>query len=590
MLELQAQGSGGPNQVASWKLAAGHVYLLGRSEEQELHVPWDLQISRQHVELTLRDGLLHVQRCSSARHPIFFDGQAVDHCRVGLDGRFVLGTSTFTLRTTVEAVSDRPVEERAFSSQQLKRIRYQDPEHRIAVLTHLPEVIAAARTDVELYERVAHLLLSGLVQAEGVSIVSCRDDDVVITRHWERRREIVGEVRPSRRLVIEALKKQRTSVLHVWGANDQSQDTEPTLGQEFDWAFCTPVEGLAEDLSGIYVGGQMQGSFNSGATLTQNAQLEADIKFAELIAEFVSVVLKARRLERQKAGLRQFFAPPVLSALGDELDTTLLEPCECDITVMFCDLRGFSQRAEHEANNLIGLLERVSRALGVMTQQILRHGGVTGDFQGDAALGFWGWPLPSNDSVLDACRAALGIRAAFARAAAQKDHPLADFSMGIGLAHGRAVAGKIGTSDQVKVTVFGPVVNLANRLENLTKRLRAPILMDEQVARIARERLPATEGRCRRLAKVLPYGLEQPVFVSELLPSAVDWPDLTDDHLQTFEQGVDFFLSGDWDSAFRNLHSMPAGDRVQDFLLAHIMQGNRTAPPQWDGVIRFPAK
>ena len=51
--------------------------------------------------------------------------------------------------------------------------------------------------------------------------------------------------------------------------------------------------------------------------------------------------------------------------------------------------------------------------------------------------------------------------------------------MGIGIATGRAVAGKIGTVDQVKVTVFGPVVNLASRLEGMTKILHAPILLDD---------------------------------------------------------------------------------------------------------------
>lgn len=225
-----------------------------------------------------------------------------------------------------------------------------------------------------------------------------------------------------------------------------------------------------------------------------------------------------------------------------------------------------------------------------MTQQILAHGGVTGDFQGDAALGFWGWPLSSDDAVLDACRAALGIRAAFARAAAQKDHPLSDFSMGIGLAHGRAVAGKIGTAEQVKVTVFGPVVNLAHRLESMTKLVRAPILIDEQVASMVQARLPATEGRVRRLARVLPYGLEKPVVISELLPALAEWPDLTTEHLEIFEHGVEAFIRGQWEDAYRSLHAMPPSDRVQDFLLAQIMGSNRKSPPDWDGILRFPAK
>ena len=138
-------------------------------------------------------------------------------------------------------------------------------------------------------------------------------------------------------------------------------------------------------------------------------------------------------------------------------------------------------RAEEQADNLTGLLERVSLALEVMTSQILRFGGVTGDFQGDAALGFWGWPLESPEAPLNACRAALAIREEFSRAQADPDHPLRDFETSIGISYGRAVAGKIGTREQVKVTVFGPVVNLASRLEAMTRELHVSVLIDERL-------------------------------------------------------------------------------------------------------------
>ena len=137
--------------------------------------------------------------------------------------------------------------------------------------------------------------------------------------------------------------------------------------------------------------------------------------------------------------------------------------------MLFCDLRGFSRHSERSAEDLLGLLNRVSQALGVTTHEIREQGGVLGDFHGDAAMGFWGWPLAQPDAAVRACLAALAIRAEFAATAQRPDDPLADFRVGIGIATGRAVAGKIGTVDQVKVTVFGPVVNLASRLEGMTK-------------------------------------------------------------------------------------------------------------------------
>ncbi len=259
------------------------------------------------------------------------------------------------------------------------------------------------------------------------------------------------------------------------------------------------------------------------------------------------------------------------------------------MTVLFCDLRGFSQKAEAAAGDLKGLLDRVSRALGVMTNQILKHGGVTGDFQGDAAMGFWGWPFASPESPIAACRAALGIRAAFRETFGRRDHPLGSFQVGIGVAHGRAVAGKIGTSEQVKVTVFGPVVNLASRLEGMTKQLRVPIVLDEATAAIV-ERMDHKEGRTRRLARVLPYGTETPVLVSELLPSA------------DRRAAADRRAVGDLRSGGRALHrgalgrgvpvaALDAGRRpAQDFLNVLIAQHNRVPPADWDGSVRLANK
>ena len=590
MLELVAQGL---VSIHRWRkpLNAGERYLLGRDPQVPLSVSWDPLISRQHLQIDVHQDHLHLTRVEGARNPLFFSGEAVGTCRVEIGQHFVVGTTTFhvTLPETEVGIVAAPFEEVAFNPAELRKIRYQDPENRIEVLTHLPEVISGAQDDNELYHRLANLLLKGVVHAEGVAIVTTAGTDEVQMLHWDRRHETAGPFHPSRRLVTEAIERRRSSVLHIW-EKDSPQSQDLTLVQEFDWAFCTPVPGLALEPAGLYVAGRMGKTFVPGTTLSDALQLEADVKFTELVAEIISAVVRAKRLERQKAGLRQFFAPPILAALGDELDTTLLEPSECDVTVMFCDLRGFTQRVENEAGDLIGLLERVSRALGVMTHYILENGGVTGDFQGDATLGFWGWPFPSPDAAVHACRAALGIRAAFAKAAATRNHPLADFAMGIGIAHGRAVAGKIGTAEQVKVTVFGPVVNLANRLESMTRQLRVPILLDEATAAIVRPRLSSHEGRIRKLAKVLPFGLETPVQVSELLPPVSDFPELTDAHIQSYESGVDSFIAGHWDKAYHDLHAMPPSDRAQDFLMQQIVLNNRTAPANWDGIVRLPSK
>jgi adenylate cyclase len=253
-------------------------------------------------------------------------------------------------------------------------------------------------------------------------------------------------------------------------------------------------------------------------------------------------------------------------------------------------LRGFSRKSEQSADDLLGLLNRVGQSLGVMTRHIREQGGVVGDFHGDAAMGFWGWPLEQEDRIERACRAALGVRAEFEAAARRGSHTLSDFRIGMGIATGTAVAGKIGTTEQVKVTVFGPVVNLASRLEGMTKILRAPVLLDRRTASTVRERVKPTDARVRRVAVIRPYGLDTPVEVSELLPPALEYPQLTDENIAAYEQALDALLDRDWAKAFELLHHVPAEDRVKDFLTVFIAQHNRTPPVGWDGVIPLTSK
>jgi adenylate cyclase len=314
------------------------------------------------------------------------------------------------------------------------------------------------------------------------------------------------------------------------------------------------------------------------------ASLQDDVKFTELIADAAGRLRELWRLQRQQAALAQFLSPMVLDRVGIDDPQQAFAPREAEISVLFCDLRGFSRESERSARDLMKLLERVSGALGVMTRHILTRGGVVGDFHGDAAMGFWGWPLDQPDRVQRACEAALAISADFARAAKHQDHPLAGFQIGIGIATGRAVAGKIGTAEQVKITVFGPVVNLAARLQDLTKNLRAPILVDEPTADAIGELLSPGVARVRRVARLRPRGLDTPLTVSQLLPPEGEGP-LTNEQIAIYERALSALNAGDFEQSYALLHQVPADDRVKDFLTVFIAQHNRQPPVGWDGVI-----
>ena len=600
MPDLIAQGVEAQQR---WRrgLPQGRPVVLGRSGGAWA-VPWDRHVSRRHVRLQWTGELLQVTRLPDARNPVFTGGAEGTEFTLRPGEHFVIGQTTFTLadqQANITADAPQPVQQQSFSAQYLKEVRFRNPDHRLEVLSRLPDVISGATGDAELFVRLVGMLLAGIGRADAAAVVAVQGDleagrhtdRRLPTRvlHWDQRLAIGADFQPSQGLILEAL-GQRQSVLHVWRGAGAAGSQAFTESENFDWAFCTPVPGKSGSGWGLYVAGRFNVEPAAASASSDPNDLREDVKFTELVAATLGSLRQMRLLEHQQAALSQFFSPVVLDTLAVEDPEMVLAPRETEVSVLFCDLRGFSRETERHADDLLGLLQRVSQALGIMTRHIRDQGGVVGDFQGDAAMGFWGWPLAQDDAVLRICRAALAVRAQFEAIARQPDGPLAGFHAGIGIATGKAVAGKIGTVDQVKVTVFGPVVNLASRLEGMTRLLHAPILLDEATARTVRREVPREVARVRRLAIVKPYGLDTPLEVSELLPPESQYPELTDEHLGFYESALDAFLAGSWPEAFELLHQIPTEDQVKDFLTVHIAGHNRTPPPDFDGVITLESK
>ena len=630
MPDLIAQG---PRPQDRWRRPLpdiGSTVVLGRTSDPWA-IGWDDRISRRHATIQWNGSRLEVTKLPESRNAIFYRGQQRDQFAAAVGEHFVIGQTTFTLLDQLVEFSVRaaPVfAEQTFSAHLLRQTKYRDADRRIEVLGKLPEIIAGSNSDEELCVRIVNVLLLGIAEASFVAILRAGQkpsekppekqvespldrptlSDSVATNqaqaatdsgapvsnveilHWDCRSITGHKFAPSSHLVRSAT-ESKESVLHVWNRSIEA-GVSYTQSENVDWAFCTPVISDACPGWAIYVAGDFAapGSFGPNAMGDEAEGLQDDLKFAELTATTLGALRQVRALQRRQDGLRNFFAPVVLEALAGTDPDKVLAPRETHVSVLFCDLRGFSKQSEDAAHQLLELLQRVSDALGVMTHHILDSGGVVGDFHGDAAMGFWGWPIASERSVQAACEAALAICDQFERAAAQPEHPLAGFRAGLGIASGAAVAGRIGTTDQVKVTVFGPVVNLASRLEAMTKQLQASILMDEPTAEWIRENVSTEVLRVRRVAKVLPYGMQTPLVVSELLPPAGPASILSDEHIYAYEKALEHFQAGQWPEAFRLLHQVPAEDQVKDFLTVYIAQHRRTAPPDWRGVIELPSK
>ncbi len=594
MADLIAQG---PQSYHRWRREVPEPtsradLVIGRSDA-DWNVPWDTMISRAHVRLIPQpDDRVEIVQVGTARNPVYHRGRHALKFTLVPGDHFVIGKTTFTLAggnvpsgpTRGRPVIAEPdqlggVTESVFDHVSLRRRHFRDVNARIDVLTRLPDLIASSDSDEELLVRVTSVLLQSTPSAEAVSILSAADwqsdsDAPLKTLHYDNRSATLGTPPISRKLVQRCIEK-RESILNVWASSDSGITRALFTAQEnVGWAYAVPLRTEACRGWVIYITGQISDLHGSGpeGSMDVSEQLLDDVKFAELVGTTMASLRQSRRLQRRQAAMRNFFAPVVMQALASGDTNEVLRPRETDLTVMFCDLRGFSKRSERDAGNLLQLLSDVSDALGVMTKHILGFDGVIGDFHGDAAMGFWGWPLADSSAVIQAARAALSIRSEYH----QSDM---DFRCGIGIAHGRAVAGQIGTKDQVKVTAFGPVVNLASRLESMTKQFRAEIIID-QATRMELENANNQDApfRLRRLANVRPAGFETPVQISQLLDDSEDSSSgdssLGSSDIKQYESALTLYCDGNPAGAKTILETLPASDGPTQFLLAQIASGH----------------
>jgi adenylate cyclase len=137
------------------------------------------------------------------------------------------------------------------------------------------------------------------------------------------------------------------------------------------------------------------------------------------------------------------------------------------ITVLFSDIRGFTTLSERHTPQQV--VELLNRYFSLQVEVIFRHGGSLDKFIGDAIMAFWGAPLDDAQHARHAVEAALEMAEVLQRFRQELGHDDIEFDVGIGIHSGPAVVGLIGSEQRREYTAIGDTVNLASRIEGLTK-------------------------------------------------------------------------------------------------------------------------
>lgn len=224
-----------------------------------------------------------------------------------------------------------------------------------------------------------------------------------------------------------------------------------------------------------------------------------DPVFPSATLTLVFVTGLARRYitaEAERRGIRtafsQYLAPPLVERLARAPETLLLGGEVRPLTIMFCDIRGFTTLSETIAPEQ--LTDVINRFLTPMTACILARGGTVDKYIGDCVMAFWNAPLDDPHHARNACLAALDmlkaldvLNAELAREASAEGRPATPLRIGIGLNTGPACVGNMGSAQRFNYSALGDAVNLASRLEGQTKTFAVPIIISEQTRAAALE-------------------------------------------------------------------------------------------------------
>jgi len=179
--------------------------------------------------------------------------------------------------------------------------------------------------------------------------------------------------------------------------------------------------------------------------------------------------------------------------------------------VLFADLVGFTAWSEsrdaEETRDLLSRYFELARTL------IGRYGGTVEKFIGDAIMAVFGAPVPAPDDPLHAVMAALEMRTRLKKINVDfKARGLPEIRSGIGLHSGQVVAGNMGHAERMEYTVIGDAVNLASRLESMTKELKCDVILSEDLFRQVEAFVNAEP-----LHKIKVKGRDQEVMVYRLI-------------------------------------------------------------------------
>ena len=263
------------------------------------------------------------------------------------------------------------------------------------------------------------------------------------------------------------------------------------------------------------------------------------------------------------------------------------------MTLLFCDVRGFTTISEQYKADPQGLTVLINRLLTPLTDDILKRQGTIDKYMGDCIMAFWNAPLDVPNQERMASEAAIAMFQSLIvlneerkREALEENKTFLPLNIGIGINSGDCVVGNMGSAQRFDYSVLGDAVNLAARLEGQSKSYGVGIVIGEETALAIDGHFPLAE-----LDLIAVKGKTEAVRIFTILggPEVLQDPDYSNVVAQHAEM-LRAYRAQEWDDAARTMNALKGRlsgvlDGFYDIYMARLEEFRDNPPPaDWDGV------
>ena len=301
---------------------------------------------------------------------------------------------------------------------------------------------------------------------------------------------------------------------------------------------------------------------------------------------FVKEFMLKQAIKKQ---FEHYLAPAMVKKLQKNPNLLKLGGDTRQLTLLFCDIRGFTPISEQFKTNPQGLTQLVNRFLTPMTDIIMTNEGTIDKYMGDCIMAFWNAPLDVEDQADKAVDTSIGMFKALKELNTQlTKEKMLPINIGIGLNTGDVVVGNMGSNQRFDYSCLGDAVNLAARLEGQTKGYGVKILFGEETAKNLSGKHTVLE-----LDSIAVKGKKEPVAIYTVLdPDIVKLEEITQLHHLVDLHGKlrENYIKQNWkfcDDAIDNLMGKFSGelDSYYAIISERIKDFKSNPPPKdWDGV------